>query len=819
MPDQTLAQRVRAKYPGAYDDLTDQALEAKIKAKYPGVYDDLPTTPPAASAPSMEPSESQIGAFFKNLWASGPVAQTAAIPGQALHPVETAKAALASNQQLFDEAYNAFQRGEYGHAAVKGLYYLLNGIPGLGAGLNEAGNQLNRGEIGAGLGTAVGTGLTLAAPSVAHAKAPEIAAGLTERAARAQAAKAAKAAPAANRTYFESLEKAIGPTAKHPSQDVINKTLAKPHLVAEHAAAPIETVPQVVEAADRAIQTIQGQVERYVDTFKTQRLAIDPKATAKKALEGMRGGRTSDLTRGINEIADLAVVRMPTLRNAFDAIHRLNAENKAVLQRNRYDLATARAQDPAFVAREAVAADLRDAVYGYLEDRGVPDVRHLRREEGALIAVRNAAQKQVFNGEKIVTGAVPQNLPSRFVNKAVRYGTATLGAGAGYTAGGSLGGALGAAGGVVVGEQLANKIAPRLTRNDLVKRAFRGLSGERPAMAPVPEVPTPAVPPAPTAAPMPVQPPVPLAAAPSGGSPLLAGARQRMLPMEAPSGERALVAPRAAAPSGRAIAGDRPVEHPTPRAVGQSPAQGGGGTGPAPGGTRSLPESFREHFHRLVPFARRAGYQGSLDSLAARYADKLDEAREIARSLAPSKDEIATGQDLLRFISKIGGLSIQKERGGGFTGELEDLLEGLNRQTGKIRRGPRAGERLPKAFRRSGGVPGFPGIIKRQGGLSVDHVLEVLHEDPRWAHQFETAADFLEAFRDAVFEAHEGAAAASNPFATPDGIQNILESLLHVEPENRWWEAGPEPSAVSDPSVLDPEIEFPFGENAPPKKD
>lgn len=48
----TLAQSVRAKYPGVYDDLSDAALEAKVTAKYPGVYDDLPktttTAPPSA---------------------------------------------------------------------------------------------------------------------------------------------------------------------------------------------------------------------------------------------------------------------------------------------------------------------------------------------------------------------------------------------------------------------------------------------------------------------------------------------------------------------------------------------------------------------------------------------------------------------------------------------------------------------------------------------------------------------------------------------------------------------------------------------------
>ena len=52
-PPTTLAQRVRATYPGVYDDLSDQDLEAKVLAKFPGVYDDLPrsaATPPAPTA-------------------------------------------------------------------------------------------------------------------------------------------------------------------------------------------------------------------------------------------------------------------------------------------------------------------------------------------------------------------------------------------------------------------------------------------------------------------------------------------------------------------------------------------------------------------------------------------------------------------------------------------------------------------------------------------------------------------------------------------------------------------------------------------------
>lgn len=56
---QTLAQLVRAKYPGAYDSLTDPQLEAAVKAKYPGVYDHVPTTPVTAPPTSASPTVMQ----------------------------------------------------------------------------------------------------------------------------------------------------------------------------------------------------------------------------------------------------------------------------------------------------------------------------------------------------------------------------------------------------------------------------------------------------------------------------------------------------------------------------------------------------------------------------------------------------------------------------------------------------------------------------------------------------------------------------------------------------------------------------------------
>jgi len=48
MPD-TLAQKIKAKYPGQYDDIPDADLEQRVIVKYPGVYDDIPRTAAKAS--------------------------------------------------------------------------------------------------------------------------------------------------------------------------------------------------------------------------------------------------------------------------------------------------------------------------------------------------------------------------------------------------------------------------------------------------------------------------------------------------------------------------------------------------------------------------------------------------------------------------------------------------------------------------------------------------------------------------------------------------------------------------------------------------
>ena len=76
MDQQTLAQMVRAKYPGAYNDLSDQDLEKAVKAKYPGTYDDIPTTtkqeaPKRPDGAPLHPLANFGEGVKQGLWKSG----------------------------------------------------------------------------------------------------------------------------------------------------------------------------------------------------------------------------------------------------------------------------------------------------------------------------------------------------------------------------------------------------------------------------------------------------------------------------------------------------------------------------------------------------------------------------------------------------------------------------------------------------------------------------------------------------------------------------------------------------------------------------
>ena len=244
---------------------------------------------------------------------------------------------------------------------------------------------------------------------------------------------------------------------------------------------PIDSVTGLRDAADSAIGKIEDQISQKIAQlpnanarFKTNVL---PDVT--NALQASPRGQAF-VDAGLKDLDDFNFSQPKTLADA-DAIRRqLNAENKAVLAKNNYDVATARATDPAFAAREAAAESLRNGIYKQLGANGMPNAAQLRLDEGSLIKIRNAAQNQIFNGDKVVRSTA-QSGPMRQAAKAVTKSGATA-------AGAAVGGWPGAIVGGEIGDSLGNAFTPEgLTRDELIERSF-----SKPVASPTPRA-TPAV--------------------------------------------------------------------------------------------------------------------------------------------------------------------------------------------------------------------------------------------------------------------------------------------------------------------------------------
>jgi hypothetical protein len=103
--EQTLAQLVRAKYPGAYDDMTDQQLEQSVRAKFPGVYDDIPTTPATPAAAPRGPQHPHAKVDTASNLLRGAASM---FPGVRYTPADAAKVSMATQPTNTGERVGRF---------------------------------------------------------------------------------------------------------------------------------------------------------------------------------------------------------------------------------------------------------------------------------------------------------------------------------------------------------------------------------------------------------------------------------------------------------------------------------------------------------------------------------------------------------------------------------------------------------------------------------------------------------------------------------------------------------------------------------------
>lgn len=245
------------------------------------------------------------------------------------------------------------------------------------------------------------------------------------------------------------LRQAVPPTKSAPyTTDQFQR--AMPYFDLEHGQTPITSVQGLREAADNAVSGIEAHIEGLVQVNPTDTIRTNPIAAVKARLsQSVRGDAMS---QGLKELSDLNLDQPITVVDAERIRKQLNAENTAILRKNSYDVATARAADPGFAAREAAVQSLRDGIYQQLEDRGVQGVRQLRQDEGAVIAMRRAIERQIFAGDKAVPRSAPISLPRQLAATGLRL-TPTP---------------------AVIADPVARLLVPKnLTRDALVEKAFQ----------------------------------------------------------------------------------------------------------------------------------------------------------------------------------------------------------------------------------------------------------------------------------------------------------------------------------------------------------
>jgi hypothetical protein len=305
------------------------------------------------------------------------------------------------------------------------------------------------------------------------------------------AAAAALKDPEAAVSAANDFQKAI-PATKSAPYTPEQYVRARPYLEEAHSSNPISVdtgVSDTVDAANQGISKIEDKVGEAIRANPQDLIRTNTMADVNAALAKNQRGQQF-VAAGQRELAGFGLDQPKTVAQA-DAIRRqLNLENQAALSKNSYDLAAARASDPAFAAREAASQSLRTGIYNQLEQRGVQGVKDLRQDEGALLAIRDAAQNQIYNGEKMVAGSAPGGLGRQVAARAVQGGLTAGGAYVGSSLAGPAGAAGGAAVGAGAGELATRFFAPgKLSRNELVARSFEKQVAGSPEYLDIPQGP------------------------------------------------------------------------------------------------------------------------------------------------------------------------------------------------------------------------------------------------------------------------------------------------------------------------------------------
>lgn len=238
-----------------------------------------------------------------------------------------------------------------------------------------------------------------------------------------------------------------------------------------------DAVAQFVKAANVAVDEIEQHIGGLVQQFPTAQTPAIGQVILRRVAR-MPGVSAADRAAALKVIADYGLNKPRSLADSESLRIRLNAENRSTLEGSGVRQRNAVLTNPVYVARQEAANQLRDEIYGALEQRGVQGIRDLRLSEGSIIALRDKADPLTrgLRGESTVARTGETSLPRRLVQRVAP----AVGAGAGA----SIGGPPGAAVGAELGRDLTYGLTTKnMSKNALLERAFRQSFTSSPVMS------------------------------------------------------------------------------------------------------------------------------------------------------------------------------------------------------------------------------------------------------------------------------------------------------------------------------------------------
>ena len=315
---------------------------------------------------------------------------------------------------------------------------------------------------------------------------------MTDKIARTNAKDAAKTSAVQTRKVKESIDsfmKMAPPTNKQGgrySYSDAQKFLGATEPM--HAQKPIVTLQDHIDAGQKASDNIDAQIGEY-----TQKYGQDPITT--NVTNDVRDKLSkSSITNFADDGADYLASKFnfttdPTLPEAQKMLTDMNALNRDLLNTGGFRKAqTALRSDPKFAATYWAADSLRKGIDGALAERGVDNVKELRKDQYDIIKVKTALEAVQGKGSQVVRGSAssgPVMTARKVIGKSMKplggAGGAFLGAAAGSTlgpVGGEVGAVLGYGAGKDIGERFGKAISPADRTRDQLGATVHNVMGK-----------------------------------------------------------------------------------------------------------------------------------------------------------------------------------------------------------------------------------------------------------------------------------------------------------------------------------------------------